>query len=223
MEVWVSKAIKGKKKEVYNEDLNKFITEVFEPAVINFNLRCGNTVDVLETVEQAIDALVNQSKRVLEEELETLSAYLAGDVKERLDGVVDSMVTSIYQVFLWTQIVEKFGEDEVLEEIAALDFDERNLLTITRSLYPTTLESGLGEAIQPKRLMLAMELIVANNNLKYTTDIDVANDWIAKTDDRDLCLKETVVDGVSYYCLRRISDGKIMKPYNFIPVKLEFA
>ena len=70
----------------------------------------------------------------------------------------------------------------------------------------------------------AVKKVCSNNDLKFTTSPKEALDWA--TDIRDnkgiKCVIETTeLDGVKYFCVKRLEDGKVMKPSNFPKVDLK--
>lgn len=216
------KSVKGKFTE---EDFDLYLTEKFSQGVILFNRACGKSMDICETPFDGLQMIVNESKRVLEENFEALKAYMENNTRERLDGFVDSLWTMTQLSYLYVAFEEKFGAlDQKTMKQFSYDGELINLQIVTK-LHPVACLAARSDLFNAKRVYLACELILANNTSKYTTDKAVADDWVANLEqvygDDLIRLHENVVDGVTYYCLKRDSDDYICKPYNFKPVILE--
>ena len=79
---------------VEEKEFNEFLNGVFKEAVLEFNGACGKSVSKVKDGHQAVDMVINECKRVVEECHETIKAYHDKDRKERLDGVVDVFWTN---------------------------------------------------------------------------------------------------------------------------------
>lgn len=70
----------------------------------------------------------------------------------------------------------------------------------------------------------AVKKVCANNDLKFTTSLVDAMEWsedIGKNKGEEVYINRTELDGVTYYCVKRCSDNKILKPTNFPKVDLK--
>lgn len=221
------KAVKGIKGNFTEEQLDEYLTKEFAAGVVFFNRACGKSMDLCDDQVSGLEMIVNESIRVLEENTECLTAYLEKNLKERLDGYVDSLWTMSQLNGLHKAFEEKFGAPSQ-EALSQFEYDGE-LLTIqlVGQLHATACLAARSDQFTAKRVKLACELILANNNKKFTSDKAVADDWVANLvqayGDDLIRLHENVVDGVTYYCLKRDSDDYICKPYNFVPVRLEVA
>ena len=211
--------VKG--KQVYtNEDLQKYLEGDFKQAVVDFNNRCGKGVSDDHTCTQVMQLVINQNKVVIEECLESLTAFQQRNTTERLDGLIDVYVTkTMLDEFMIA--LDKFSDEEVTE--ASLNFSEDDLLTIQivpQLLNPAIIAASGVNLFNPKRFFIAAELIIENNAQKYTKDYDKMLTWKENLKEGTV-IKTTTIDGVDYYSIRRLSDGKICKSFDFKEVKLE--
>lgn len=69
----------------------------------------------------------------------------------------------------------------------------------------------------------AAKLVQENNDLKITLDKSKAENWKIYWEDNgvDCYVKETSIDDLTWYCVRRTEDNKILKYGNFPEVNLE--
>lgn len=214
----MTKQVKG--KQVYtNEDLQKYLEGDFKQAVVDFNNRCGKGVSDDHTCTQVMQLVINQNKVVIEECLESLTAFQQRNTTERLDGLIDVYVTkTMLDEFMIA--LDKFSDEEVTE--ASLNFSEDDLLTIQivpQLLNPAIIAASGVNLFNPKRFFINAELILENNRMKYTDDYDKMLSW--KANMKDGCqIKTTTIDGKDWYCIILTETGKIQKPFDFTPVTL---
>lgn len=210
-----------KTKDVFtNEDLQKYLEGDFKQAVIDFNNRLGKGVTPQHTCTQVLQLVINQNKVVIEECLESLTAFQQRNTTERLDGLIDVYVTKTMLDEFMTSL-DNFSDEEITE--ASLNFSEDDLLTlqITPQLLNPAIVAAQGiNLFNPKRFYINAELILENNNMKYTTCFEKMLTWKANLAEGTQ-IKTTEVDGVEYYSIVRLSDGKGMKPFDFTPVVLD--
>ena len=219
----MTKQMKGnqvKGKQVYtNEDLQKYLEGDFKQAVVDFNNRCGKGVSNDHTCTQVIQLVINQNKVVIEECLESLTAFQQRNTTERLDGLIDVYITkTMLDEFIIA--LDKFSDEEVTE--ASLNFSEDDLLTIQivpQLLNPAIIAASGINLFNPKRFFINAELILENNRMKYTDDYDKMLSW--KANMKEGCqIKTTTIDGKDWYCIILTETGKIQKPFDFTPVTL---
>lgn len=202
------------------EQFNEFLNKELRPAVYEFNGACGKDPYAVEDIDEAAVMVINECKRVIEECDETIAAFKAKDLKERLDGVVDVYWTFSQLDNLMVVFNEKFGGELIQHMKANYEYDEVLLLTYAVKLAPLAIQLGQGTIISGHRISIAARRIIENNKQKYTTDLDTALDW-EKHRPEGVVLRKYEYLGQEYYCLKRISDDYIVKPYTFKDVKLE--
>lgn len=204
---------------VEQKDFESFIENELKQAVVTFNGACGKAPDNVSDVEVAVDMILNECKRVIEECEETIQAYKDNNRKERLDGIVDVYWTNTQLKNLFEVFSEKFGS-ELMEAIKHRAYDETLLIVLARDLVPLALKLGMGTIISGKAIIVSATRIMQNNAQKYTTDVDVALDWAEHLTEGQ-SMMGYVFQGQKYYCLKRDSDDYVVKPYDFVPVSLE--
>lgn len=214
------KSIKGFKGTYSNEDLQKYLEGDFKQSVLNWNARVGNGISPEITCVQLMQKIINQSSRLLEEMNEGLTAYLEKNTTERMDALVDIQFVKV-MLDHYYEALDKFTDEDITE--ASLSFSEDDLLIlqiVPQMLAPAvTASQGVG-LFNPKRLYIACELIVENNNQKVTTCFEKMLTWKANLAEGTQ-IKTTEFDGVEYYSVCRLEDMKVMKPFDFEEVKLE--
>ena len=216
----VKQAVGKGKGVMTNEDLEKYLNGDFKQAVIDFNNRLGKGVTPEHTCNQVLQLVIDQNKVVIEECLESLTAFQQRNTVERLDGLIDVYVTKTMLDEFMTAL-DNFSDEEITE--ASLNFDEDDLLTlqITPQLLNPAIVAAQGiNLFNPKRFYINAELILENNNMKYTTCFEKMLTWKANLAEGTQ-IKTTEVDGIEYYSIVRLSDGKGMKPFDFEPVVLD--
>lgn len=215
----MTKQVKG--KQVYtNEDLQKYLEGDFKEAVIAWNNRVGNGVTEDQTCVQVLQKVINQNKRLIEECVECLVAYQNSDNKERLDGLIDvyfvkTMVDEYYKA------LDKFTDEQVTE--ASLSFSEDDLLTLQvtpQLLNPAIIAASGINLFNPKRFYMNAELIIENNNQKVTDDHEKMLTWKANLVEGTQ-IRTVEIDGKEWYSILRLTDGKVMKPFDFEEVTLD--
>lgn len=98
--------------------------------------------------------------------------------------------------------------ENVLKEVADVNFVAAYLRTLVEAAG-----CDYGKAFRK---------VCDNNMQKFTTSFDLAEKWLHERKDVDGChIEETEFDGVSYFCVRRDSDGKLLKFKDFPEVNLK--
>lgn len=210
--------VKGK-QVMTNEDLQEYLDGDFKQAVLNWNNRVGNGIAEEHTCVQVLQKVINQNKRLIEEQIECLVAYQNNDNKERLDGLIDVYFVKV-MVDAYYEALDKFSDEEVTE--ASLSFSEDDLLTLQvapQLLSPAIISASGVNLFNPKRFYIAAELIIENNMQKYTGDYENMLTW-KKNLKEGQEIKVTKIDGIDWYSIIRLTDGKVEKPFDFVPVKL---
>lgn len=217
-----SKQVKGFKGQYTNEDLQAYLEGDFKQVVLNWNNRVGNGISPDITCTQLMQKIINQSARLLEETLEGLTAYLEKDTKERMDALVDIQFVKV-MLDAYYETLDNFTDEDITE--AYLSFSEDDLLILQifpQMLSPAMIASQGANLFSPKRVFIACELIIANNDQKYTSDQDKMLTWKANLVEGTQ-IKITEVDEVEYYSIVRLEDGKVMKPFDFEEVTLDLG
>lgn len=215
-----TKKISGFKGTFTNEQLQDYLDGDFKQSVLNWNNRVGNGISPEITCVQLMQKIINQSSRLLEEMNEGLTAYLEKNTTERMDALVDIQFVKV-MLDAYYEALDKFSDEDITE--ASLSFSEDDLLIlqiVPQMLAPAVTASQGAGLFNPKRLYIACELIVENNNQKVTTCFEKMLTWKANLTEGTQ-IKTTEIDGVEYYSICRLSDGKVMKSFDFEEVKLE--
>ena len=215
-----TKKVTGVKGVFTNDDLQKYLDGDFKQSVLNWNNRVGNGISPDITCVQLMQKIINQSKRLLEEMTEGLTAYLENNTTERMDALVDIQFVKV-MLDAYYEALDKFSDEDITE--ASLSFSEDELLIlqiVPQMLTPAVTASQGAGLFNPKRLYISCELIVENNNQKVTTCFEKMLTWKANLAEGTQ-IKTTEVDGVEYYSVCRLEDMKVMKPFDFEEVKLE--
>ena len=214
------KKVKGFKGVYTNEMLQAYLDGEFKQSVLNWNARVGKGLSEDTTCVQIMQLIIDQSSRLLEEMTEGLVAYLDKNTTERMDALVDIQFVKV-MLDRYYEALDKFTDEDITE--ASLSFSEDDLLIlqiVPQMLSPAVITSQGVNLFSPKRVFIACELILANNDAKYTDDKETMEDWKANLTEG--CeIKTTTVDGVDYYSICRLSDNKVCKAYNFKEVVLE--
>lgn len=210
-----------KTKSVFtNEDLQEYLEGDFKQAVLDFNNRCGKGVTHEHACNQVLQLVIAQNKVVIEECLESLTAFQERNSVERLDGLIDVYVTKTMLDEFMTAL-DNFSDEDITE--ASLNFSEDDLLTlqiVPQLLNPALIAAQGINLFNPKRFYINAELILENNRMKYTDDYDKMLTW--KANMKDGCqIKTTAIDGRDWYCIILTETGKIQKPFDFTPVVLD--
>ena len=215
----VKQVVKGFKGQYTNEDLQVYLEGNFKQSVTDFNNNCGKGVTDQHSCTQVLQLVINQSKVVIEECLESLTAFQERNTTERLDGLIDVYVTkTMLDEFM--KSLDKFSDEEITE--ASLNFSEDDLLTlqiVPQLLNPAIVAASGINLFTSKRFYINAELILENNRMKYTDDYDKMLTW--KENMKEGCqIKTTTIDGKDWYCIALTETGKIQKPFDFVPVTL---
>ena len=215
-----TKQVKGFKGVYTNEMLQAYLDGEFKQSVLNWNARVGKGLSEDTTCVQIMQLIIDQSSRLLEEMTEGLTAYLEKNTTERMDALVDIQFVKV-MLDHYYEALDKFTDEDITE--ASLSFSEDDLLIlqiVPQMLSPAIIASQGVNLFSPKRVFISCELILANNDAKYTDDKETMEDWKANLTEG--CeIKTTAVDGVDYYSICRLSDNKVCKAYNFKEVVLE--
>ena len=217
-----TKKISGFKGQYTNEDLQAYLEGDFKQSVLNWNNRVGNGISPDITCTQLMQKIINQSSRLLEEALEGLTAYLEKDTTERMDALVDVQFVKV-MLDAYYETLDNFTDEDITE--ASLSFSEDELLIlqiVPQMLSPAMIASQGANLFSPKRVFIACELIIANNDQKYTSDQDKMLSWKSNLVEGTQ-IKTTEVDGVEYYSIVRLEDGKVMKSFDFEEVTLDLG
>ena len=219
----VSKQVKkvtGVKGVYTNEMLQAYLDGEFKQSVLNWNARVGKGLSEDTTCVQILQLIINQSSRLLEEMTEGLTAYLEKDTTERMDALVDIQFVKV-MLDHYYEALDKFTDEDITEASLAFSEDELLILQIVpQMLSPAVIAAQGVNLFNPKRVFIACELILANNDAKYTDDKETMEDW--KANFTEGCeIRTTTIDDKDWYSIVRLVDGKTMKPYNFKEVVLE--
>lgn len=201
------------------EDFNEFMMGDFKEVVLEFNGACGKSPELVDDVEIAVDMILNECKRVIEECNESIAAYHERNRAERLDGIVDVYWTNTQLTNLFTVFHNKFGT-ELAEELKHRAYDDQLLLVEAKALTPLAIQLAQGTIISGKAIVCAATVIMENNKQKYTDESVIAKDWEANMPE-GCSIHKNVYKGRTYYCIKRDSDDYIVKPYTYCAVNLE--
>lgn len=210
----------GFKGDYSNEKLQEYLQGEFKQSVLNWNTRVGKGLSEDITCVQLMQLIINQSSRLLEEMTEGLTAYLEKNSTERLDALVDIQFVKV-MLDHYYEALDKFTDEDITE--ASLSFSEDDLLIlqiVPQMLSPAVNASQGVNLFSPKRVYLACQLILANNDQKYTDDKETMYKWKANLVEGTQ-IRTTIVDDKEWYSIVRLEDGKTMKPYDFEEVVLD--
>lgn len=215
-----TKKVTGVKGVYTNEMLQAYLDGEFKQSVLNWNARVGKGLSEDTTCVQIMQLIIDQSSRLLEEMTEGLTAYLEKNTTERMDALVDIQFVKV-MLDHYYEALDKFTDEDITE--ASLSFSEDDLLIlqiVPQMLSPAVIASQGVNLFNPKKIYIACELILANNDQKYTDDKETMEDWKANLTEG--CeIRTTTIDGKDWYSIVRMVDGKTMKSYNFKEVVLE--
>lgn len=214
------KKASGFKGDYSNENLQEYLQGNFKQSVLDWNARVGKGLSEDITCVQLMQLIINQSSRLLEEMTEGLTAYLNKDNTERLDALVDIQFVKV-MLDHYYEALDKFSDEDITE--ASLSFSEDELLIlqiVPQMLVPAVNASQGVNLFSPKRVYLACQLILANNDQKYTDDKETMEKWKANLVDGTQ-IRTVEIDGKEWYSIVRLEDGKTMKPYDFEEVVLD--
>lgn len=209
----------GFKGDYSNEKLQEYLHGEFKKSVLDWNARVGKGLSENITCVQLMQLIINQSSRLLEEMTEGLTAYLEKNSTERLDALVDIQFVKV-MLDHYYEALDKFSDEDITE--ASLSFSEDDLLIlqiVPQILAPAVNASQGVNLFSPKRVYLACQLILANNDQKYTDDKETMEKWKANLAEGTQ-IRTVEIDGKEWYSILRLEDGKTMKPFNFEEVVL---
>lgn len=200
-----------------NTEFEKYISGDFSKYAAEFVRSTGQWSDS-SPFEVKMEGLNVQMNQVVEECLEMLGAY-GSDLTETLDGYIDLLFTWVNFESMIASIQADIANDVNLVKEFEDKLNAKTFLVL-ENIVPVAFKLNLSD-IGEEKLIAAAKMIIENNRLKYTTDLELAKSWeIDNSDGLETELKETVVDGVSYYALLD-KEGKVRKHKNFQKVKLE--
>lgn len=201
------------------KEFNEFMANELKPAVYEFNGACGKDPNAVEDKDEAVEMILNECKRVIEECDETVKAFREKDTKERLDGVVDVYWTTAQLDNVVGVLCGKFPN--LIQYMKDnYDFDEVLQLQYALKYAPLAIAVGQSTILSGHRICLAAKRIIINNKLKYTTDLELAKTWAEKMPEGCM-IESNVYNGTEFHCIKRLSDDYIVKPFDFKPVNLE--
>ena len=213
------KKVTGVKGVYTNEMLQAYLDGDFKQSVLNWNARVGKGLSEDTTCVQLMQLIIDQSSRLLEEMTEGLTAYLEKNTTERMDALVDIQFVKV-MLDHYYEALDKFTDEDITE--ASLAFSEDDLLIlqiVPQMLSPAVIAAQGANLFNPKKIYIACELILANNDQKYTDDKETMEDWKANL--AEGCeIRTTTIDDKDWYSIVRLVDGKTMKSYNFKDVVL---
>lgn len=215
-----AKKVTGVKGVYTNEMLQAYLDGEFKQSVLNWNERVGKGLSEDTTCVQIMQLIIDQSSRLLEEMVEGLTAYLEKDTWERMDALVDIQFVKV-MLDHYYESLDKFTDEDITE--ASLSFSEDDLLIlqiVPQMISPAIIAAQGVNLFSPKRVFIACELILANNDQKYTDDKETMEGWKANLTEG--CeIRTTTIGDKDWYSIVRLVDGKTMKPYNFKDVVLD--
>ena len=214
------KKVSGFKGDYSNEKLQEYLQGEFKQSVLNWNARVGKGLSEDITCVQLMQLIINQSSRLLEEMTEGLAAYLEKNSTERLDALVDIQFVKV-MLDHYYEALDKFTDEDITE--ASLSFSEDDLLIlqiVPQMLAPAVNVSQGVNLLSAKRVYLACQLILANNDQKYTDDKETMDKWKANLVEGTQ-IRTVEIDGKEWYSIVRLEDGKTMKPFDFEEVVLD--
>lgn len=214
-------------ENVTAKEFNEFLVGIFRESVIEFNSACGKNPLLVKNPKAAADMVLNECKRICEESQEAIQAFYNKDRKERIDGIVDihwclTQFRYLFHVFHANFTVSKGDENynTFLKELSELSYDDRMIIEHVNNISREALVVATGNIISGETIIRAALKVIENNKQKYTDDFDVASDWLANNKVEGVELRGYVYNDKKYYCLKRISDDYIVKPYTFKAVEL---
>ena len=186
----------------------EYINTEFKDAVVEFNHATGLDSDDF-TLEHKVNNINLQANIVREELIETITAW-GDDEIETLDGLAD----------MWYTLVNLNEKLSLLADPESESYAEKHVnikkLEMLSSLCEVVLHD-LPSGFTDEQKLAACKLVVDNNKGKYTTDKTEFDTWQY---DKKLKPKETLWNGVTYYCLVG-RNGKVGKHKHFAKVCLK--
>lgn len=170
------------------------------------------------------DTLENQCKRinlqldiVAQELYEEYFKFFAKDQLEEIDSIGDVLfvVSELERQLSILSEVEQSNSDAAEYIANNINHSALNLLSSAIGLFYETFTEHYDLDI----IIEATDRVIENNLSKFTTDKEEAEKWEAPAKE-NLVLSETVVNGVTYYCLKNES-GKVRKRKGFKSVALK--
>lgn len=186
----------------------EYINTEFTDAVIEFNYATGSEHDN-QSLDEIIESINLQANIVREELIETITAW-GDDEIETLDGIADIW----YTIVNLNQKMNKIKLDDEDYAEGKVNLKKIEMLSVLIEALLEDLDSGFND----EQLIAACKLVVDNNKLKYTKDINEFNSW--KYDADKLSKRETIYGGETFYSLVN-EDGKVSKHDNFKKVCLK--
>ena len=219
-QVGKTKSFKGFKGDYSNENLQEYLQGDFKQSVLNWNARVGKGLSEDITCVQLMQLIINQSSRLLEEMTEGLTAYLEKNSTERLDALVDIQFVKV-MLDHYYEALDKFSDEDITEASLSFSEDELLILQIVPQMLAPAVNASQGvDLFSPKRVYLSCQLILANNDQKYTDDKETMERWKANLAEGTQ-IRTVEIDGKEWYSIVRLDDGKTMKAYDFEEVVLD--
>ena len=162
--------------------------------------------------------LVNLQIAIVGEELyEEYFKYYGKDALETLDSISDVLFTCSYYEYMMQHISELEQESSEVSEYvnSHINLNAMDMLSHGLEVFYKTFSNlyDLDLVIE------ATDRVIENNMSKFTTDKEEAEKWESPKGE-NLALSETIVDGVTYYCLKN-ENGKVRKKKGYKNVKLQ--
>ena len=170
------------------------------------------------------DTLENQCKRinlqlgiVAQELYEEYFKFFAKDQLEELDAIGDVLfvVSELERQLSILSELEQTNSDTAEYIANNINHSALNLLSSAIGLFYETFTEHYDLDV----IIETTDRVIENNLSKFTTDKEEAEKWEAPAKE-NLVLSETVVNGVTYYCLKNES-GKVRKRKGFKSVALK--
>lgn len=158
------------------------------------------------TVDELKTKIEKQYHIALEEVEETEKALVDVDIIETFDGAVDSL----YTVEPLLDMLDIYCDGVGITSLD--DLDNHFELPLSELLYRYR-ELNL-EDLDLETLYKAADLIIENNQQKFTTDVEVFSTWKSAYNRTSV-----IIDGVEYYFLKD-NNNKVKKCDGFVNVNL---
>lgn len=159
-----------------------------------------------------------------------------------VDGLtLSEMILKAYQEALrfeeeMREIIDAENDLGILDGLIDTEYVAENLSDIVENIsagkYVISLQEGVRarlekflERYDAEILPKAMGEVLANNDLKLTTDYTVAEEWLRELEygapEDPYFIHTQEVDGVAYYSIHNTSENKVIKPKNHPKPNLE--
>ena len=187
-------------------DIEIIASKIADAATL-FNRIVGGGLSLEElTVDELKTKIEKQYHIALEEVEETEKALVDVDIIETFDGAVDSL----YTVEPLLDMLDIYCDGVGITSLGDLDNHFELPLSELLSRYR---ELNL-EDLDLETLYKAADLIIENNQQKFTTDVEVFSTWKSAYNRTSV-----IIDGVEYYFLKD-NNNKVKKRDGFVNVNL---